>query len=130
MKRSHLAVVALLIGVGVALGTFAVTRTSQLGASSRASSKKTVDVTVSAQSRRLNALEASLRKALATKPPALPPIPKLEPAPQATTRVTYSAAPAPATRIVVRSAAASFAAPSASHGEQNRHSGSGGEQDD
>jgi len=132
MKKRHVLAVALLIGIGTALGTFAVTRTSELGVHSRAASKKVTDTAVSAQTRRLNALEASLQKALATKPPALPRIPKIRPAPQ-TSRVIYSAAPAPTTRVFVRSTApapARAAAPSASHREQDHHPGSGGENDD
>ncbi len=122
MKKRHIVVVALLIGIGTALGAFAVTRTSHLGVSSRTSSKKVVDSTVTAQTRRLNALEASLHKALATKPPALPPVPKLKSAPQAATQVIYSAAPAPATRVVVRAPAPRTAAPPASRGGQHHES--------
>ena len=131
MRKRHVVAVALLIGIGAALGTFAVTRTSELGVSSRASSKKVADATVTVQTRRLNALEASLRKALALRPPALPRIPKLRPAPQSSP-VVYSAAPAPTTRVASRSAAPVPNSP-ASHGEQDhesRHSGSGGEHDD
>jgi len=136
MNKRHVVAVALLIGIGAALGMYAVTRTSELGVSSRTSSKKATDATVTVQTHRLDALEASLRKALARKPPALPRIPKLRPAPQPS-RVVYSAAPAPITRVVVRSSApvrsARAAAPPASHGEQDHesdHSSSGGEHGD
>jgi len=133
MKKRHVAVVALLIGIGAALGTFAVTRTSELGVSSRATSKKAVDATVTVQAHRLDALETSLRKALAQKPPALPRVPKLHPAPQPTTRVVYSAAPAPTTRVVVRAAAPRTAAPSVSRAAQHHESddsSSGGDHGD
>ena len=136
MRKRHVVAVAVLIGIGAALGTYAVTRTSELGVSSRVSAKKAADATVTVRTRRLDALEASLRKALALKPPALPRVPKLRPAPQPT-RVVYSAAPAPTTRVVVRSAApvrsTRAAASPASHGEQDhghQQSGSGGESND
>jgi hypothetical protein len=135
MSKRHVVAAALLIGIGAALGTYAVTRTSDLGVSARASSKKANDATVTVQTRRLNALEASLRKALAQKPPALPRIPKLQPAPQSS-RVVYSAAPAPASRSAVRSAAPATstrttAAPA--RGDEQDHeqeSGSEDERDD
>ncbi|MGD0274263.1 MAG: hypothetical protein ABSB96_11105 [Gaiellaceae bacterium] len=137
MSKRHVVAAAVLIGIGAALGTYAVTRTSELGASSRVSSKKAADATVTVRTRKLDALETSLRKALASKPPALPKVPKLRPAPQPTTRVVYSAAPAPTSRVVVRSAepvrSTRAAASSASHGEQDHQyqpSGSRGEHDD
>ena len=134
MRKRHVIAAAVLIGIGAALGTYAVTRTSELGVSSRATSKKATDATVTVQTHRLDALETSLRKALASKPPALPRIPKLQPAPQSS-RVVYSAAAAPTTRVVARSAAPASstraAAPPASQVErEHQPSGSGGEHDD
>jgi hypothetical protein len=128
MRRGHVVAAALLIGVGAAFGTYAATRTSELGAGSRAASKKAVDATVAAQTRRLDALETSLRKALAGRPPTLPKIPKLLPAPRTSTRVIYSAAP---TGTVAPVSGARSTVPPASHGEQkHRLSSSGGEYDD
>jgi hypothetical protein len=136
MRKRHVVAVAVLIGISAALATYAVTRTSELGVSSRASSKKAADATVTVQTRKLDTLEASLRKALALKPPALPRVPKLRPAPQPP-RVVYSAAPAPTTRVVVRSAAPVRSTPVAAtrviHAEQDQghqQSGSGGESND
>jgi len=135
MTKGHVVAAALLIGIGAALGTYALTRTSALGVSARVSSKKAADATVTVQTRRLDAIEKSLRKALARKPPVLPKIPKLRPAPQP--RVVYAAAPAPINRVVVRSAApvrsTRAAAAPASHREQDHeseHSDSGGEHGD
>ena len=140
MRKTHVVAVAALIGIGAALGAYAVTRTSELGVSARVSSKKTADATVIVQTRRLQALEVALKKALARKPPALPKVPKLRPAPQ-TSQVVYAAAPAPTARVIVRSAtpvrSTSTAAAPASRGEQDHesshssdHSDSGGDHGD
>jgi hypothetical protein len=128
MRKSHVFVLAVLIAVGSALGTFALTRTTELGVKARETSTKDVDAAVTARTRQLNALEASLHKALTKKPPALPALPKVkalppQPAPRVYTpapvraaapapvRVTRVAAPAPkpkpaATRTVARQAPA------------------------
>ena len=104
MKKSHVFVLAMLIAVGSALGTFALTRTTELGAKAREASTKDVDAAVAARTRQLNALEVSLRKALAKKPPKLPTLPKLKKLPpvQVAPRIytpapVRAAAPAPVT---------------------------------
>jgi hypothetical protein len=74
MNRIHIAVVALLLGVAAMLGTFAATRTSSASHSAN-------DAAVAARSQQLNALEARLRRQLATAPVSTP-------------------APAPAPRVV------------------------------
>lgn len=56
--------IALLLGLAALLGTFAVIRTTNLGAASRAAT----DSHIAAQQRRLAAAERSLRHALATGP--------------------------------------------------------------
>ncbi|HEY5159861.1 MAG TPA: hypothetical protein VII83_02200 [Gaiellaceae bacterium] len=109
MRKSHVLVLAVLIAVGSALGTFALTRTTELGVKAREASTKDVDAAVAARRRQLNALEISLRKALAQKPPKLPALPKLKkPQPvQVATRVytpapvtSVAPAPAPIARVV------------------------------
>jgi hypothetical protein len=67
---------AVLIAVGSMLGTYALTRTTELGVQAREASNKDVDAVVATRTRQLNALEISLRKALAKKPPPLPALPK------------------------------------------------------
>lgn len=71
MKRTSALLVSLSIGVAAILGVFAATRTIVLG--SRPSSATSTQV--AKRTRQLNRYEASLRKALAQKPPALPPLP-------------------------------------------------------
>jgi len=62
----------------------AATRTAGLGAASQAHSS---DTTIAARQQRLNRVEASLRKALADRPPALPALPAAPAA--AAPRVVY-----------------------------------------
>jgi hypothetical protein len=139
MKKSHVFVLAVLIAVGATLGTYALTRTTELGVQARTASSKSVDAAVAARARQLNALEISLRKALAKKPPALPTLPKLkapqpsQPAPRVYTRAPVTAAaPAPATvtRVATPAPAASHATQVPTHRSDDEHAPSGGEHDD
>ena len=124
MRRTHVVAVAVLIGIAAALGTYAATRTSDLGVQARKGSDKAAAAQIAAKTKRLDALEASLHKALARKPPALPPLPKAQPQSQAPQRLVYTA-PQP---TVIRSASP---APAARSGEQeSAHAASGGEHDD
>jgi hypothetical protein len=138
MKKSHVFVLAVLIAVGATFGTFALTRTTELGVQARNASKKSTDATIVARTRQLNALEQSLHKALAKKPPRLPALPKLKaPVAQSAPRV-YVSAPvishAPAAATVTRAAAK---APTVSRVKQapapagaSEPESSGGEHDD
>ena len=72
MNKSHLTILALLFAVSAVLGAVAVTRTTHLGAASRAAENSTV----AAQTHQLSAYAATLQKQLKSKPPALPAIPK------------------------------------------------------
>ena len=69
MKRTSALLVSLAIGVAATFGVFAITRTLSLG--NHARSATTAQIT--ARTKQLARYEASLRKALAQKPPALPP---------------------------------------------------------
>jgi hypothetical protein len=64
MNKRHATVIALLLGLAVLLGTFAVLRTTRLGAAGRAAT----DARVAAQANRLAVRERSLRRALAAAP--------------------------------------------------------------
>ena len=70
MTRPAALVLSLAIGVAAVFGLFAASRTVSLGNQSRAS----VDAQVAKRTQQLNRYEASLRKALAQKTPALPPV--------------------------------------------------------
>jgi hypothetical protein len=69
MKRSSALLVSLAIGVAAIFGIFAVSRTLSLGSKAH----NATAAQVAAKKRQLARYEASLRKALAQKPPALPP---------------------------------------------------------
>ncbi len=140
MRKSHVVVLALLIAVGSVLGTYALTRTTELGVQAREASSKDVDAAVATRARQLNALEISLRKALAKKPPALPALPKkvkalpVQSSPRVYTPVPV-ASTTPARATVIRVAAAPR--PSASrtstgraHESDHGQAPSGGEHDD
>ena len=76
MTRINALLIALMIGVAALAGTFAATRTTQLGAAAR---KQNAAAIVQRQ-RQLAAGEAALRKALAASPaPAKTPRPRAPP---------------------------------------------------
>jgi hypothetical protein len=93
MRKSHVIVVAVLVAAGAAIGALALARTTELGVKARGDSKKSADAVVAARTKQLDALERSLQKALAKKPPKLPPLPKAQAQTQPAPPV--SAAPAP-----------------------------------
>ena len=71
MKPAHALLIAAVLAVAAVLGFAAVTRTSTLGATA----KHTSTASVAARAHKLDAFEASLQKALKSKPPALPKVP-------------------------------------------------------
>jgi hypothetical protein len=94
MNKLHITIVAGLLAAAAVLGTFAATHTVSLGAAhTRASNGN-----VLARAKQLNRFEASLQKALAKKPPALPAVPTAPVAqqrtPSAQPRVIYQRPPA------------------------------------
>jgi hypothetical protein len=72
MHKLHITLVAGLLAAAAVLGTFAATHTVSLGAAQ----KRTSETSVLARAKQLNHFEASLHRALARKPPALPAVPK------------------------------------------------------
>ncbi len=72
MNKAHLTILAVLFAASAVLGAVAVTRTTHLGAASRAADDKAV----AAQAHQLNAYAAALKKQLEKHPPALPAVPK------------------------------------------------------
>jgi hypothetical protein len=68
MSKSHIALIAGLLALAAVVGTVAATRTVSLGSTNRQS----VNATVAARTRQLDRLQASLQRALAKKPAALP----------------------------------------------------------
>lgn len=84
MNKLNVTVIAGLLAVAAVLGTVAATRTVSLGAAHRQS----VDATVGARTKQLDRFQASLQRALAKKPPALPAA-----RPATTARVVYHRPP-------------------------------------
>jgi hypothetical protein len=64
MKRTHTAVVAVVLGISAMLGTFAASRSAHLGAVTRSANQ----AQIVQRERRLAAQERALHKALATQP--------------------------------------------------------------
>jgi hypothetical protein len=98
MGKLAVTVVAGFLAGAAVLGAVAVTRTVSLG-SGRA---RTADTAIRARTRQLNRFEASLRRELARKPPALPPLPKAAPAPAAASAPPPVVYRRPAPIVVVR----------------------------
>jgi Na+/H+ antiporter NhaB len=71
MNRTRALTVSLAVAIAAAAGVFSVAHTVALGAASRS----TNDAKIAQRSAQLDRYEASLRRALARKPPALPPVP-------------------------------------------------------
>jgi hypothetical protein len=88
MHKLHVTAIALLLAGAAVLGAVAVARTTGLGTAAR----QTKDAAVAARTRQLTIYAAKLRKELRARPPALPKVPKIRPAPARTV--------APAPRIV------------------------------
>jgi len=92
VKKIHVAGVAVVLGLAAIFGVVAAVRTSGLAAS--AAQPRVSREAIAARARQLDRVEASLRKALADRPPALPPLAASAPA-----------RPAPSARVVYRRAA-------------------------
>jgi hypothetical protein len=73
MHRRHALVVALLLGAAVVLGSIAALKTAEL---KNASAQPVVSSrAIARRNARLDRVQISLRKALARRPPKLPPVP-------------------------------------------------------
>jgi hypothetical protein len=74
MKRIHVLAVALTLGAAAVFGVLAATRTVGLGAA-RSSTAPLPSTAITARAHRLDRVEASLKRALRDRPPALPSMP-------------------------------------------------------
>jgi hypothetical protein len=88
MKKIHVTIVALLLGVSAVLGVVAATRTAGLGAAATATTHVT-SASIAQRTRRLDRVEAALRKALRDRPPAFPAVPSSSRTASAATGVVY-----------------------------------------
>jgi hypothetical protein len=91
MRKLHITLVAGLLAVAAVFGTFAATHTASLGVAHTQAG----DASVRARARELHRFEASLHRALAKRPPALPKLP-------ATPLARTPAAAVPQPRVVYR----------------------------
>ena len=89
MNKANVAVIAGLLAVAAVLGTIAATHTVALGTAQ----KQKAAVVVQTRAKQLEAFQASLQRALAKKPPALPAVQPAPPAAQQQ-RVVYRRPPA------------------------------------
>jgi hypothetical protein len=124
MSRLKVTFVAGLLAGAAVLGAIAVTQTVSLGAAST----RTSDTKLLARAKQLDRFEASLRKALAKTPPALPAIPK-------TAAAAQHAGRAPATgaqpRVIYRRPPAIVVVRHLHHGDDgSREAADGGEAGD
>jgi hypothetical protein len=89
MNKVNVAAIAGLLALAAVLGTMAATQTVGLGTAQ----KQKADVAVQTRVKQLDAYQASLQRALAKKPPALPAVQPAAPAAQQQ-RVVYRRPPA------------------------------------
>lgn len=124
MKRTTALVVALAIGGAAVLGVIAATRTTTLGATAQKTSK----ATISARQHKLDAFEASLRKALKAHPPALPKVPKVTAPPAAPIAARGGGGGGGATQIVYHRPPPVVVVHHTHHGDDGggEHEGGGG----
>ena len=76
MNRKHALTISLAAALAAIAGTVAATKSVHLGHSAAASTTQSASSVVAQRSAALDRIEVSLRKALAQKPPKLPPLPQ------------------------------------------------------
>jgi hypothetical protein len=99
MKRMHALGVAMLLALAAIFGVVAATRTARIGAAAPAPNPSAA---ISARQKRLDGIEASLQRALADRPPALPAAATPPPTAALAPRVVYRR-PAPVVVVAHRS---------------------------
>lgn len=125
MHTTHRIVIAALIGLAAVAGLVGLTRTLDLGAATPAA-KELSPATIARRSHALDTVAASLRRARANRPPALPPVPSYPDVPVAS---PAPAASAPAAVTYVRPPPHVVIVPRTG-GERDDHEGGSEEQDD
>jgi hypothetical protein len=117
MQKAQVVLVAAGLALAAVLGTIAATKTVSLGSTQRHSS----DAAVTARTKQLDRFEASLRRALAKKTPALPKMPK---APVIARPAVSAVAPRP--RVVYRRPPPVVVVRHVHHGDDGGHEAEGG----
>jgi hypothetical protein len=101
MARKHAFLIALFLGLAAAIGAFAAINTARLGApQAKAVSAQSQSAQLQRRSRLLDRQAASLRRALAKRPPKLPQVPTFAQGAGPGPGSTASAAPAPRVQYV------------------------------
>jgi len=121
----HRAAIAALIGLAAVAGLVGLTRTLDLGAATPAA-KELSPATIAKRSQALDKVAASLRRARASRPPALPPVPSYPDVPVSSPAPAQSA---PRAVTYVRPPPRVVTVPRAG-GEHEDHEGGSEEQDD
>jgi len=116
MKKIHVLAVALTLGTAAVFGVLAATRTVGLG-TAHSSPTPVKTAPVAARAHRLDRIEASLRRALRNRPPALPPVPVVRRAPAAVAAAPRIVYQRPAPIVVVKHRAG---------GDDSEHESEGG----
>ncbi|HZR96191.1 MAG TPA: hypothetical protein VFA56_10880 [Gaiellaceae bacterium] len=120
MHKGAIVTVAALVAAAAVLGTLAATNTVSLGAAQHRAS----DAGIAKRTHQLDRFEASLRRALARKPPALPKVP-------AAPAVSAAAAPAaPQPHVVYRRPPAVVVVRHTQHGDDGEGREAEGERGD
>jgi hypothetical protein len=118
MNKIHALMIALLLAAAAGLGLAAATRTA--GLRTGTTSARSQAAAIAARSRRLDHVEAALRRALRDKPPALPAVPAVRRPPAA----------APAPQVVYRRPAPIVLIKHGSHHDaEGEHEAEGGGDD-
>src|SRR3954452_8136267 len=129
MNGKHALTISLAAGLAAIAGMFAATKSVQLGRHGAAATSQGSTTLIAKRSAQLHRAEASLRKALAQKPPRLPALPSspaaVAPAQQAAPRVVH-VRPAPHIVTIHRAGGEHESELEAAGGEQE----GGGEFDD
>jgi len=101
MRRVHVLGVALVLAAAAVFGVLAATRTVGLR-SAQANSPHPANVAITARAHRLDRVEASLKRALRDKPPALPAVPAAAARPPSATAPPHVVYRRPAPIVIVR----------------------------
>jgi hypothetical protein len=101
MARKHAFLIAVFLGLAAAIGAFAAINTARLGApQAKAVSAQSQSAQLQRRSRLLNRQAASLRRALAKRPPKLPKVPTFAQAATPSSAQAAVAAAAPRVQYV------------------------------
>ena len=136
MKKIHVLAIAALLGFAAILGVVGATRTTGIGAATKAKATSTMEAQLHAREQRLRQMERALAKARAQRPPALPRVPAVHhpSAPSAAPAYPASAPPpaAAAPRVIYRRPAPIVVVRHLHHGDdgpEHGHDSEGGGDD-